>query len=256
MSGNDAARHAAGLRHVCQCVEQHPAGVEMLVDMQIERQAAALGHVEQQLQESERLTGIGGHAADGVDAERDRAAQPCLALRQHGGGVRGHMGNDLDTHPVDAALTQRDHRLDAAQLTGGFDIGMAADGDGAARAAGLHGCAGARDHRLACDARRDGAVGRDRAVQRAVGIGKKPPRARLVEMLVDVDEARQDQSTVEREHLGLRIGQLRGDGSDAAVAADADVKRFGIGGAGAQHAPAAQDQVTTHPRPLACEASR
>ena len=160
------------------------------------------------------------------------------------------MAHDLDVHESCALRPQLDHGLDAAHAGLRIDIGMAADGDGAMSAARLDRSARPRDHLLLRDRRRQRAIGRGSADQRAGGIIEQRAGPRLVEMLVHIDQTRQHQLPVHCENLCIALGQRRPDLGDASVATDSDVEKFRRGRAKAQNSSTADHQRTAHVAPI------
>ena len=153
--------------------------------------------------------------------------------------MRHHLQGDA----VAAAFAQSHHCLDAAQLGLRFDIGVASDRDRTVGDADVDGALGPRHDVVDGDGRGEIAIAGGGALQRRTWIGDHRARARLVEMLMGVDQSGNDELAAQVDHL--RIGgaiERRSQRGDAAVAADAEIERFRAIGGGFQHATTGQDE--------------
>ena len=72
----------------------------MLVHVHVEWQAAALGELEQQIEERERFIGILRHPADGIGTRRNRRLQPSPRGGEVAWSVAGQMRDDLQGDAV------------------------------------------------------------------------------------------------------------------------------------------------------------
>ena len=127
MTRGYAPLHAVGERPLDDGVEQKMAGVEVLVDMHIERQSASLRELEQKIEECERLVGILRNAADNIGAGADRCFEPTAGCVEPSRRIARQVRDDLQSEAVATALPQLDQRFDAANVAFSFDVGVAAD---------------------------------------------------------------------------------------------------------------------------------
>ena len=143
------------------------------------------------------------------------------------------MSHDLQRHALAAVLAQLHHRLDATQLRLGFDIGVASDRHRAVRQADIEGILGPRHDVFVGDRGGKVAVAGRGSLQRRARIGDRAPRARLVEMLMGVDQPGNDELAIEINHpRGGRMGDRRSQCGNSPVFADCQIQLLGPLGTG------------------------
>ena len=104
MTGGDASLHSVGERPFDDGIEQKMAGVEVLVDMHVERQPASLRELEQEIEKGERLIGILRNAADDIRSGADRSVEPAATSIELPRRVARQMCDNLQGQPVAATL--------------------------------------------------------------------------------------------------------------------------------------------------------
>ena len=80
------------------------AGIEMLVDMHVERQPASLREREQEIEKGERLIGILWNAADDIRSGADRGVEPAATSIEPPRRVARQMCDNLQGQPVATTL--------------------------------------------------------------------------------------------------------------------------------------------------------
>jgi hypothetical protein len=124
------------LRHVM------AAGVEMLIEMEVEAPLVARRDTEEEIQEGRRLSGMRGRAAHHIHTCLEGGLQPGTGRPQVPRPGPGEERYDLQPHAVMPPLAQLQQGLHPAQADRGIHIGMRADGNGTARQARRHGAFG------------------------------------------------------------------------------------------------------------------
>ncbi len=119
------------------------------------------------------------------------------------------MRYHLEFDPVGVPVTQFDHRFYAANLGLRINVGMSADGDRSVGEAGFERTGRARNHVIACHSGRKSLVAGQRAIERPGWISDDPPGPRLVNMLVQIDQSRNDQLALKIDVFDVRDGALR-----------------------------------------------
>jgi hypothetical protein len=209
----------------------------MLVDVHVQRQAASFGESEQKIEKGQRLVGVLRNAAYDISAGGYRRLKPPPASIELSRCITREMRDHLQGNAVAAVLTQSDQRFNATDAALGFDVGVAADGDGAMRQALFDRASGACCDVIACGSSRKGTVARGRTREGRLRVAHQPPRAGFVEVLVNVNKARHDKSAVKVDNSfgsARRYGNL--EPHDTAICANGDIKTLGSFNARALHA--------------------
>ena len=207
-------------------VEVRVLGVEVLVEVQVDRLAVALGHRERQVEQFQRPVAMVRIQAHDICAQAHRFFQPLAGRRAGLRPAAGEESHHLQPHPVARALAQGNERLDAAQLCLRIDVGVRADRHRAALEAGCDRSLSTGGDVLDAHALGVAGKGRNRAHERAFGILHCAQRARLVEMLVRVDQPRDDEPAfdVYAFDAGTRFDCGR-NAFDTAAVADQEIDR-------------------------------
>ena len=208
MTGGDASLHSVGERSLDDGIEQKMAGVEVLVDMHVEWQAASLREFEQEIEKNERLIGILRNAADDIGAGSDRRLEPAAGRIELSRRVAGQMRDDLQREAVATTLPQLNQRFNAANVTFSFDVGVAADRNRSARETGIERAFGPRHDFFARCGRCERTIAGRGALQRGARILDEPPRARLVEVLMGIDQARHNKPAIQIDDLRCSVTRV------------------------------------------------
>ena len=170
-------------------VEQEPFRIEMLVDVHVQWKSASIRELEQEVEERDGLIGILGHPADRIRPGGDCALEPLPRCIEPVRRVGGQMSDDLQRKALATVLAQLHHCLEPTQLRLGFDVGVAADRHRSMCQADIEGLLSPRNDVFVGDRGGKRAVAGRGSLQRGAGIGDRAPRARLVEMLMGVDQS-------------------------------------------------------------------
>jgi hypothetical protein len=269
MAEHRAPLHAEALDPFEGGVQQMHVGLEVFVEMQVNRLSGLYGGGKQHVEVTRRIFGDGGRAAHDI-GQRHRAVDVFCQPVEILAGMRRHEGDELKGDAVSFCVTDTGQRLDAVEAGILVDVDMAADGRGAAGQTSLDGARGA----LVDVVRTGGAgifgKGLASALQRAGRVGRETEHAGLVEVLVCIEEAWGNQHAGDvhagAAGAGVEVGL---DGDDAPIRSHDDVadrlravvmndgsarKRKGL--AGCQICKRRSLSVTYHSSPPSCYAEK
>ena len=208
MAALQAALEAQPHRHAGDLDQRLGAGVAAFVDMEVEIEVAVHGQLEEMLEQVEevRRQGVVLAAAQARDATQNAAGpgddvgEPfALGL---GEGIHWHDAGGLDLDPSGPRIAHRHERRPGYLALGGVRIEVRAHRDRPLGIGALQAELHALAHVLLGPSRRPIARGRTGGAQEAaVRVGRARPDVALVEMGVDVDEARPDQAAAQRRRL-------------------------------------------------------
>jgi hypothetical protein len=202
------------------------AGVEMLIEMEVEAPPIARSEIEEEIQEGRRIVSMRWRAAHHISTRIEGRLQPGTGSTQVPHRGHGEERHNLQPQTVVPPLAQLEQGLHTAQANRWLHIGMRADHDGAARQARCHRALGALQDLLTshpvCGV---GAEGRDGPGERPGGIGYLAPREHLVEMLMRIDEPWGDEPPRQIDHRHIaRHGRRRGQCGDAPIGANHEIE--------------------------------
>jgi hypothetical protein len=127
MAQRDAALQAARDHRIGDHAREHVVRLEMLVEVDIDRQPGLLRQIEQRRQRAPRI-------GAGIEACADQAGAHCEgkfeAIKRARIGqivLRGRERDDIDIEPVRHTLLRRQHAFDRSQLDDGIDVGVGPD---------------------------------------------------------------------------------------------------------------------------------
>jgi FCD domain len=213
----------------------------MLIDVHVQRQAALSCESKQKIEEGQWVVGVLRNTAYDVSAGGYCRLKPLPTGVEFPRCVARQMRDDLQGNTVAVALAQIGQSFNAADVALGFDVGVAANRDGAVRDTLFNSAFGTCGDLFARGRSREGAISRGRTRERCLRVPHEPPRVRLVEMLVGVNQARQDKLTVEVDSsLRCALGDIGLNRHDAAVRTNGHIETLQLFNVRALHAAIAE----------------
>src|SRR6516225_2118933 len=236
MTSCHSALHPVRTRALDHCIEQEATGIEVFVNMHVQGQPALLGKFEQQIQKTQRLLGILRDTADRISTRSNRLYKPLSGGIEPTRSVPRQVRHDLQGHSLAAVLAKPNHGFEGAKSTVGFDVRMVANSHGPMGETNVEGAFGACHDVLA---RRCGgklAIRPRGTLERSRRIFDQASRARLVEVLMRIYQARNDKlvSEIDRS-LRVLVRDLPIHRDNTAVSADCDIERLRHRRTGSQH---------------------